>query len=494
MKASKILSLGIAAVALVQTASADVTIRITGSSAFRSAASHAIQDLFLKSGNTYLGVAFDGTGTDFSGANFQIFKGTIGTIQGGTGTVIVKTNWSGSVEGIRDIAATPPNNIAFIADATAVATGNGTNGATATVNEQAQIALSDARQSSTKYKAGTTAGVVYATLTATKVGIVPFAFVANFNAPAAITNVTSVAEKRLLEQGGIPTAFLVPGSTDQTPIYGVGRYFGSGTRLTTLAEVGYGTLTLVQQFAPVGTVTAGVVGHIDLDANQDDGTGGGQTSGGTVANFLRDDTSNIIDDDYGHVGAAGFLGALGESDSYAAVWNISPKLPGAGNARYLTYNGTTGFGGHAYKQTIATTVGSNVITVPTTAGVIAGQIVTLPGFVAAGSVVSVTPAAGDLTLTLDKNAVATTPVSTPTGIIGSLLPNQLRNGQYTFWNYEQYLINSLVTGDVSTYSNLLSPQISTVDYVYSGLLDDATFKVQRFQDGGPVSPKGTYPN
>src|SRR5262245_53252449 len=114
------------AVVFAQSAFADVTIRITGSSAFRAATHTAIKNLMDLSGtnNDY---AYNGT--NFTVANFAIFRGTI---QGIPGTVTIKTSWSGSVAGVRDLVTSNP--VSFLPDATGVSAA-GTSGASTTSNE-----------------------------------------------------------------------------------------------------------------------------------------------------------------------------------------------------------------------------------------------------------------------------------------------------------------------------------------------------------------------
>ena len=101
---------GLLLVALAHTASATNYFRITGSTAFRGATSNAILHIFDA------GVQYAYDGSSFTGANYQIFVGTIS----GTST-IVKTNWSGSVEGVRDVSQS--NSLNFFNDSTPVSSG-----------------------------------------------------------------------------------------------------------------------------------------------------------------------------------------------------------------------------------------------------------------------------------------------------------------------------------------------------------------------------------
>jgi hypothetical protein len=466
----KILAASIAAVSLVQVASAaDVTIHITGSSAFRGAASNAILNImtFPSAG---MGYAYQGT--SFTGATYQIFKGSVAGI---TGTTTVKTQWSGSVEGIRDVSA--PNNIAFLVDTTTVSAGGTPSAPVTTANEPAEIAMADNTQNSTSFKTP-------AINTVFKVGVVPFAFVAGQNTPTSFTNMTAQIGKALLGAGSIPTSLITGNAADTTPIYAVGRNSGSGTRLTTLAEIGYGTLTPVTQFHPV-TQTGNTLNNIDITALSGDD---GESSGGNLADILRLNSTSVTDNFNGTgPGLIGMIGYLGENDSYRAVFGIGGSSgTGAGNARYLSYAGVSAFGGVASKPASVTSNGTTTITVVTgsTAGVIPGQIVT-GTFIAPGSIVITNPNNG--TLILDKIA----PAGTSSNVqIGSLLPTAVRQGAYSFWNYEYISWKSaVVTGDKATFAVALKNRILNFDYGFSGLADDASFQVFRDVDGGVIQHK-----
>src|SRR5215469_2128873 len=118
MKASKlILASSLALAAVVNTASAQIEIRITGSTAYRSATIQAIQDSL----NTGFTVGWVGTGT-LAGSTQAIFKGTTKNTVPANISVIIKTAFSGSVggvfslttgNGLPDATATPPITVGF---------------------------------------------------------------------------------------------------------------------------------------------------------------------------------------------------------------------------------------------------------------------------------------------------------------------------------------------------------------------------------------------
>lgn len=474
-----ILAAGIAALALVQSASADVTIHLTGSSAFRAATSNGILNIMTFPGGGQ-GYAYDGA--SFTGATYQIFKGVVSGIPGVT---TVKTQWSGSVEGIRDVSA--GNNISFLIDAQTVSTGGTSGASTAAANlaaEPAEVALADNTQNSTAFKTP-------AINTVFKVGIVPFAFVAGQNTPATFTNLTAQLEKAIVGSGFILTSLITGNAADTTRIYAMGRYPGSGTRLTTLAEIGYGTLTPVTQYHPV-TKTGNTINNIDITAAGLSNAGDdGETSGGSLADILRLNSTSVTDNfDGTGPQSIGIISYLGENDSYRAVFGIGGSSgTGAGNARYLSYNGVSAFGGVASKPaTVATTLNNPVVTLPAggTAGIIAGQVITGTGIAPGSIVVSINAAANQLTL--DKNATATG--SATNAQIGALLPTVVRQGAYSFWNYEYISWKSaVVSGDKATFATALKNRILNFDYGFSGLADDASFQVFRDVDGGVIQHK-----
>src|SRR6266511_2919618 len=95
MKLKTLLFAAFAAAGLANVASAQTTvIDITGATAFRNAASLAIRDSYSPT------VQYGYTGTAFTAATNQIFKGSYPGI---AGTTIIRTFWSGSTEGARDV-------------------------------------------------------------------------------------------------------------------------------------------------------------------------------------------------------------------------------------------------------------------------------------------------------------------------------------------------------------------------------------------------------
>jgi hypothetical protein len=488
MKSTHILAASIAALCVAQTASADITVRITGSSAFRAATTNAIKNV-LSGGSP--AIAYAGGGS-FSGATWSTF---VGTLTGVTGTVTVKCNWTGSVAGIRDVTSSA--SIRFLADGVTATTGAGTSVAVPVTTAEGvpDIALADNAQSSTTFLTPTLNGN-----TTPLVGIVPFAFVKSRDTTAAITNLTRQAFNWLFSNNYAP-ARLFTGGTDTQPIFALGRDPFSGTRLTALAETGYGTQNPVVQSLP--TISSGAITNIALyptSTNTNIVGNDGEGSGGSLADYMRL-TSASVTDAGGNVtsGSAGFITYLGEADAYRAVYGVGSSV-GANGAMFLAYEGVSAFAGKTLaSQTVAIASGSPTITLATPltslTDVVVGQIVSGTGIAPGSTILSINSLTS---ITLDKNATADN--AAQTGIqIGSLLPRVLRNGAYPFWNYEQMLwksgtpltTNNIVgtSGDKFTVAVAVRNNIRTVAYGFSGLADDAAFTVQRTSDGGPISPK-----
>ena len=266
MKLKNSLLLAAATFVAASSANAQTVIDITGSTAGRSAVHNAIRTVLSNETFAY-------NGANFNGASKVIFKGDI------SGTpVIIRTSWSGSAAGVRDVAQNnssvwfPVTTIDTISlNNTAVSMANSSAN---TVQDTPEIAYSDVFQSSTIYGSPT--------LTDDKAGIIPFKFYASADAPATLTNISSLQARSLFGSGYIPLAVLSGNSTDQaTYIYATGRDPESGTRITGMAEVGYGVFGAVQHYQP--TVNSGAVTAVTLwPAGTYAEGNGGYTSGKDV--------------------------------------------------------------------------------------------------------------------------------------------------------------------------------------------------------------------
>ncbi len=342
MKKMTLLAVGAAALGLVSSARADATIYLTGSTAFRSAVYGAISNLFGL-GGPYAEVTFGNA--NMSGANQMLWTGHVAGISGIT---TVEANWSGSVAGVQNLdgnlsiggfiqTTNIPNLQASAPNATVTTGTQGSNPAfydqTA---HQTQVAMSDSYQHSTPFTT--------TTLDDDLVGVVPFEFVLNSGLVAdphwsRVSNITDVQAQQLLF-GAVPLALISGNSDDTNFVYAVGRSKGSGNRLGTFADRGFGILSTPVQY---DLTQSGPNATLALDEQASDFPGGdagstdgssGYPSGGGVATALSVTGSGSSTDPIKHKGKTfiGFyaIGYVGISDANSAIGH---------SAKALTYNG-----------------------------------------------------------------------------------------------------------------------------------------------------------
>lgn len=166
--------LGAAMLANAEPSNEATILRITGSTAFRSATHNAIVSMFDSAPKAgYAGSSLSGSGRSF-------FYGTVGGQQ-----VIITTSWSGSTGGIQVVAGAIP--VGFLADTLADSTSTpvlATAGANATGGTQistsstfgpnvqvADVAMGDSYQAATPFKTPV--------LTSTRVGVIGFKWLVN---------------------------------------------------------------------------------------------------------------------------------------------------------------------------------------------------------------------------------------------------------------------------------------------------------------------------
>jgi len=341
MKIKSILMTSALALVSASLANADVTINITGATAFRSAASNTIKNAFTSVNYAY-------SGTSFTGAQYQIFQGVFPSV---SGTTTIRTNWSGSVEGIRDLAQN--NTVGYLPASTTMSSGGTQNATTSGLdNATSHLAFSDIYAASTPYDNGSVDGTV--------AGIIGFRIVANRSANGTLTNITPQQFRKLATSGKVKASQLTGNGNHTTLVYLTGRNDGSGTRVTLLAETGYGYSQPVKQYK--GTVANGTISDLELwptldGANMsniyssDTAGNGGYSSGGTMATLLSGNSTSLNIRSAGNNGTVGSIitnganksvfvvGYLGTNDSYTAA---------AAGAIPLSYNGvslTVGSGG-----------------------------------------------------------------------------------------------------------------------------------------------------
>ena len=248
MKLKSTLAFGTLALAMSQANAATRVFDITGATAFRASANNAIISILGGAGVTkYAYIGSKG----IAGTDRAIFVGTMAQFPGDT--IIVRASWSGSTQGILDVA--DQNAIQFLdsnvrLDGTPgvgnpVTTGGynlGGSGLDAPeyVTAVAQWSFSDvdkllSQRPNHVFQGG-------------PVGVVPFMFLAGEGAPAALNNMTDQLHAALWSTGQLPIAFFTGDTNDATTVLATGRNNGSGTRATILSETQYGAFTGVTQY------------------------------------------------------------------------------------------------------------------------------------------------------------------------------------------------------------------------------------------------------
>jgi hypothetical protein len=205
-----------------------VTLRITGAQAFRGVTHTAIGNM-LSAGYTY-----GYQGSSLAAANAAIFTGTVGTT-----SVVIKTAWTGSTAGVRTVAQSIP--VSFLADNTPQSTG-GTSGAGAGSDSAIpDVAATDSDQDATIYTTPRLRDV--------PVGVAPYVFVANADAPASLDNITSQIAPVLFSNGTLPLSLFTGIAGDEAKlVYALGRDPDSGARLIAFVESGIGIFSSVVQY------------------------------------------------------------------------------------------------------------------------------------------------------------------------------------------------------------------------------------------------------
>ncbi len=305
----------VGAVALFATVSsvfADVTINITGATAFRAAAHTSI--IATLGGNGVVQYAYSTaaggtvagatTAAQLATADRAIFVGPVD----GLGTVTVRCSWSGSTGGITSLvtATTVPVPVIGTTKST-----SGVNGGITFESAVPKFSFSDVAQAASNNPTPA--------LNGTQVGVVPFMFLAQEGAPVGMTNMTDQLFAALYSTGSAPLSTFTGSSADEAVlVVPTGRANTSGTRVSILAETGYGFLNAVNQFQP--TVSGGFVTALGSAGN------GGFSSNSNVRTVLEAPMSAGLADSFL---VAGYLTI---SDALQAVTN---------GAKALTYNGVS---------------------------------------------------------------------------------------------------------------------------------------------------------
>jgi hypothetical protein len=357
MKKMSLLTAALISLGLVSQASADNTIYLTGSTAFRSTVFTAL---------TTAGTIFDAApdfqaedgGSAINKVNYMLFHGNIGGV-----ATYIDCSWNGSDAGMACIAGVTIDNDgaplfgspAFFlkTDGTVPAGYNAATpapgGLLESASRQGDLAFADT--SSASAIAALAPSIAASPLISYgQIAAVTFTWAKNAQATGAsgaaftawthLSNLSTFQAQALFAAGSLPADFFTGVAADNgTSVYLVGRNKGSGTRANTLNDTTYGLNNPVTQFNVGGGLTTAPSGALLLDINggtasadegisQDDG----YESGGNVSKALSVTGSTTQTDPF--TSATGWIaiGYLGCSDANAN--NLSPS-----NGTWLTENG-----------------------------------------------------------------------------------------------------------------------------------------------------------
>jgi hypothetical protein len=457
MKTLKLITAGLLSLFAFTGAATVTEIRIIGSTAFRLATDHSIQDM-LQTGYVWGSTTGDGLG-----ANQQIFVGLTKTsnIQ-----VIIKTAWTGSVGGVQALVKNVTAGQPFIIDPTGVSF-SGAN-ATATVHVTpltaagASIAAGDITESHT---ADVTLSDIYVSttpyigtaLTDTIIGVVPFEWVKGAYTPngtlgsavaggyPGVTNIT-IDEAQGLLSGGISLNQLTGVNSDNPIVaYVIGSDHGSGTRVAALYDGQYGGFVFG---APTDAFQASVLQYIANGQTVGTTQFAAQSAGSGVISSLSPWTMELTVNEERPFGSEGFF-----SDSYVAISLNRPCDTSQGNY-IISYLGMSDSNrvnpgaGYSYTDGL-------------------------------GHTTMITPSQNALTFDGTYPGTATHPFGPPyTNII---------KGIYTFWGYEHFLYSVAIATTPKAVADQLSNQVTTeADYFGVGIrLSD--MQSSRVGDGLPVT-------
>jgi len=244
MKILTQLILGVAALSLAATASADEYIYIAGANGDRATTNTAISHL-LQPGFTFVG----DKGSDFTKINFGIFRGTYVDSNSVSTQVIIKTAYIGATGGIAAVAGS--QTVAFIDDSATVS-GTSSVPLTPSDNKIPHIAMSTNFQSTSPF-VGTYNGITYEDLTPQDhiVSVVGLKWSASAGIPG--DNITPQLAQYLWSNGTAPLSFFTGDVTHENQIvFATGRNLDAGQRYVAFAESGLGVNAVVKQFRRTG--------------------------------------------------------------------------------------------------------------------------------------------------------------------------------------------------------------------------------------------------
>jgi hypothetical protein len=448
----------LSALTFCTTAYGDVTVDITGATAFRAAALTAIRSKYNDSGVAYQ-FAHDQASGAYSGATRTIFKGSFPGIAGVT---TIRTSFNGSVEGIRALVDSPASDPTYYTDisgnlVTAAVTGGGethkdTAGFTKTaVASQSEIAFSDVSKAATPYSGYSLQP------SASTCGVVVFTMLTNEGSP--VTNVTSQQFRALMSNGFLPRSVFSGVAADNPDgdapgpnaglVFATGRNDGSGTRTTYLAETGYGVANAVKQYVTnVSTATA-------------------------LTTIQLVPAGGIVDQDPMTAGIQGLPGQL--ADNKSTVWS----------------NDIAGNGGYSSGSTLRTDMGKTgaAVTVLDEYGDDAFGVPVKADLVTWLSLNDAITARGNGAIFCSFNGVKLNDIAVSGSIMSATDRAKVTEGAYTAWGFQQlYRRNDITSGDaVTVYTGIKTALENPANLGAAGITTTEMHAGRPF-DGGTVAP------
>ena len=439
---TKILALAAASLALGSSAFADVTVNITGATAFRVPTLDSIKAQFVASAQPFK-FAHDRNASNnqaFNGATRAIFQGTF---PGVSGVTTIRTSFNGSVEGINALINSPAADPTYLTTAvldsiTAVVGGNnggnGAGGASTVAGAQSDVAFSDVAVSSTAFAGNSLQP------STPEAGVVVFTMIANEGAAGILDNMNTQNFRALFSAGFLPLSFFTGNALNTDYVFATGRNDGSGTRTAYLAETGYGIANAVNQYLV------------------------GRSTGGAINAIYR-------------------VPAGGTSVGLAAV---TPALTlSSGNASTIWGLNQDGNGGYSSGSTLREDMGrtSTSVNVYDADGteLVTGANVHLVTWLSLGDA---SPAKTANAVILGYNGVKLADFAS-TGTLSVADTAKVTQGAYTAWSFQQmYRRNDITTGDkVTVYNNIKNNLVLGTTGIAA-----PSMNVGRSVDGGVVTP------
>lgn len=440
-----------------------VIVRITGSTAFRSATHSAIVAMYDSA--PVAGFA----GSNLSGSGRSFFYGTIG----GTKT-IVTTSWSGSTGGIQVVSGSIP--VGFLpdnlADSTATpaltAAGAGATGGTqinssssfGPNSQVADVAMGDTFQSSTPFKTPV--------LNSQAVGVIGFVWLANRGLSSQMVSKTNVtltngsAVVSMADVTGIQAGMNVKATTGLPTSYVTVVSVDSGANTVTLSHnATAASTTATLTFARPAPIT-------NINTQQAQALWGAGTASLAQFTGLASDASTLVYATGRDPDSGTRLTAFAESGigANSTVTQYRPTVTGSGATAVITalapypqqvVNGITFTEGNGGESSGGTLVGYF------------GHVST-PGLIL--SYVST----GDAPTAVNNGAVQLTYNGVPYSLDG------IKEGRYTFWCYQHVMYQPTIAAAKKTVADLMADKIRTV----TAPIKLSEMKCSRATDGAVV--------